>query len=144
MKTFVAGMVTGIVVVAATGYAAGLLRWTRHDVDEANRLFRERSGLRFTVEPPPDPDSVESLVVHAHPVDGLAQLISVRNAPPGDTSIPPGPCLVAHLQPPGPPTLPPGPCRVTVFQPDQIAFEAADGTPLSLCSANGGPTIPTN
>jgi hypothetical protein len=53
--------------------------------------------------------------------------------------------MVAHLFPPGPPILPPGPpIRVTVLQPDQIAFQAPDGTALSLCNANGGVTIPIN
>jgi hypothetical protein len=131
IKTFLAGMAGGMAVAAATAYAAGVLHWTHGNVEAANALFGERSGLSFTVEPPPDPDSGQTLVVHAQPFAGLNQLLSV-------SAYPPGPCFIAHIPPPDP-GIPPGPCRITVFQPDQIQFEAPDGTPLSLCSANGLP-----
>ena len=126
-------------MVAATAYAAGIVSWTRSDVEDANRLFRDRSGLQFAVEPPPDPDRGQTLVVHARPVADREQSIVVRA--PGTDAFPPGPCMVAHLMPPGPPVR----VAVTVLAPDQIAFSASDGTPLSLCDANGGGvTIPTN
>jgi len=152
MKTFVVGVVTGAALVATTGYAAGALRlWNRGEVEAANELFHARSGLHFVVEPPPDPDRPQTLAVHAHPISGLDQVLAVRSALPGDSTIPPGPCFVAHLTPPGPPICPigvecpPGPpdrsrVVVEVFQPDQFSLVAADGTPLALCPA----TVPTN
>jgi hypothetical protein len=155
MKTFASGMVAGIAVAATTAYAAGVPQsWTRGEIEAANALFHDRSGLHFTVEPPPDPDRPQTLQVHAHPIDGLDQLVAVRSGLPGDSTIPPGPCFVAHLIPPGPPDCPigvqcpPGPpdrsrVVVAVLHPDQFSLVAPDGTPLSLCAGTGG-TVPTN
>jgi len=132
IKTFLAGMAGGMAVAAATAYAAGGLHWTQGKFEAANALFGERSGLSFALTPPPDPDFGQTLVVNAQPFAGLNQTLSV-------SAVPPDPCFTAHLNPPPDPGLPPGPCRVTVFHPEQIQFEAPDGTPLSLCTANGLP-----
>jgi hypothetical protein len=151
MKKFAAGMIAGVALTAVTAYAAGFRHWNRGEIEAANELFHARSGLHFTVdEPPPDPDRVQTLTVHAHAVDEIAQDIAVRGRA-TDATIPPGPCFVAHLTPPGPPVIPPGPCRVggtcpsiEVLHPDQFTIVGADGTPLALCPVdpNGGGTTP--
>jgi hypothetical protein len=135
-KSFAAGLIAGVALAAATAYAAGLHPWTSGNIEAANALFGDRSGLTFAI-PPPDPDR---LLVQAHPIAGLAQDIAVQPPPDPETgAVPPGPCFVAHLQPPPDPGRPS--IRLEVFHPEQFSIVAPDGTPLALCTAS---TVPTN
>ncbi|HUJ62382.1 MAG TPA: hypothetical protein VLX92_27935 [Kofleriaceae bacterium] len=133
MKTFAAGVATGMALVAATAAASGLLRWNRLDIDAANVLFANRSGLTFSALPP-DPCrggacTEQTLTVQASPVTGLHQTVEVN---PGPTQLPPDPCFTATLEA-GSPTV-----AVTVLHPDQLSLVDANGNALALCDANGG------
>lgn len=131
-RSFGAGVVTGIALVGATAFAAGLRPWTRQAIDDANAVFHDRSGLRFGFVDPPEPERPQTLHVHAAPVGGLRQVIAVTSNPP-DRDLPPDPCFRAVL---GNPPEPDRPNVVLhVLHPDQFAIVDANGAALQLVPA---------
>jgi hypothetical protein len=115
------------------------LPWTPTALDNANRIFADRSGLSFSVNPPdpddgtvnpPDPDK---LAVHAVPVDGLKQVLAVSTAAPLP-GFPPDPCFRAVL------VNPPDPDRpnvvLHVLHAEQFSIVDATGAPLVLVPAD--------
>jgi hypothetical protein len=136
--SFALGLTAGLALAATTTFAAatGLLPWNRTALDNANRIFGDRSGLSFTVNPPdpdvnpPDPDK---LAVHAVPVDGLKQVIAVSTVAP-QPGFPPDPCFRAVL------VNPPDPDRsnvvLHVLHADQFSIVDATGAPLTLVPAD--------
>jgi len=134
--SFALGLTAGLALAATTTFAAatGLLPWTPTALDNANRIFADRSGLTFTAETgtvnPPDPDK---LAVHAVPVDGLKQVIAVSAVAPLP-GFPPDPCFRAVL------VNPPDPDRSSVvlhvLHADEFSIVDATGAPLALVPAD--------
>jgi hypothetical protein len=126
------GVIAGLVMVGAAGWAADIRPWTRAEVAQANDLFGSRSGLAFTVtEPPPDPDS-QALHVHAIASQGLRQTIVV--ATPATAEFPPDPCFAARIAPidangGG------GQVLLHVARADAFAIEGPNGGALHLCAS---------
>jgi hypothetical protein len=120
--SFAAGLLTGITFLSVTAWAAGLRPWTRGEIDVANDLFHDRSGLHFDVTDGRDRD--QALHVHAHPIAGRAQTIEVNL--PGTREAPPDPCFTASLADDG--------VVLEVTDPSNFTIVDPAGAPLSLCS----------
>lgn len=133
--SFALGLTAGLALAATTTFAAatGLLPWTSTALDNANRIFGDRSGLSFTVNPPDPDDGTDKLAVHATPVDGLKQVIAVSTAAP-QPGFPPDPCFRAVL------VNPPDPDRpnvvLHVLHADEFSIVDATGAPLALVPAD--------
>ncbi len=123
--------VVALAVVATTAYAAAEKPWTHSDIVQANNLFGDKSGLRFTVDPP-DPEHPEAnqvLRVHGTVVGGLDQVVAITTDNP-DPKYPPGPCFKAMLTDPLDPEAPS--VVVHVLHPTEVRFVDANGQPLEL------------
>ena len=139
-RTF--GVIAGLVLFGAAGWAADVRPWTKAEVQQANELFAPRSGFTFNVtEPPPDPDR-QALHVHAVAIVGLKQTIVVATPALGGTEFPPDPCFAAKLAPidangGG------GEVTLHVARPDAFSIEGPKGGALHLCPP-GPPEVPVN
>ncbi len=124
-----------LVALAATTAGAALKAWTHSDIVEANDIFRDKSGIQFTTDPPdPEhPEAVQVLRVHATPVGGLDQWLAVTTDRP-DSQYPPGPCFKANLTDPPDPEKPS--VVMHVLHPAEIKFVGADGALLKLVPAD--------
>ena len=129
---FAIGLTTGLALAATSVVAAttDLQPWTRRALDDANTLFADRSGLRFTVNPP-DPDRPDGrLVVHAAPREGIPQVLAVSAVAP-EPGFPPDPCFRAVLG-----DTQDGPVVLHVLHADQLSIVDATGAPLALVPAD--------
>jgi hypothetical protein len=118
----------------AQSAAATSTAWTAGDVRDANAIFGDHSGFRFTVtDLPPDPvlppDPIrQALHLDALPAGQLAQNIVVETG-----GSPPDPCFNAVIAP----TSLGGAITLHVSRPGSFAIEGPKGEPLDLCNANG-------
>jgi hypothetical protein len=130
------GVVAGLILFGAAGWAAEVRPWNKADVQQANELFASRSGFEFGVT---DADR-QALHVHVVAIPDLRQVINVATVGrPGTVAAPPDPCFNARVAPidangGG------GEVTLRVLRPDAFSIEGPAGGTLHVCSA----TVPVN